>query len=116
MEGVYDELDPVRIESQQREVERRNRWLATLKTQADADAKALARNANFVRWLYTVLERSGIYSSPCHAQSGSQYYDAGRRALGLEILDDLVKHDPSILIAVMSERLKFQEAFDEQAK
>lgn len=102
MDGVYDEIDPDHVENQRKEAERLKRWRATLKAQADADAETLARNANFVRWLYTVLERSGIYSSPCHAQQGSQYYDAGRRALGLEILDDLVKHDPSILIAVMT--------------
>lgn len=109
IKGWAEELDPDLIEARRRKEMADNRYRKALEAQVDADAKTLAKNANFVRWLYGVLDSAGVFSSECHAHSGQQYFVDGRRALGLEILHGVANHDPSILVAVQVERLKFNE-------
>lgn len=109
MAEQWNSLDPDRIEAERREAERVRRWKATLAAQARNDVSDLVRDKQFIRYIFTVLEAAGIWDSTCHAQSGAQYFDAGRRALGLEILDGLTAVDPHILVALPLERLKLME-------
>lgn len=109
IKGWAEELDPDLMDAARRKELADNRYKKALAAQVAADAKTLARNANFVRWLYGVLDQAGVFHSLCHAHTGQQYFADGRRALGLEILDGVAKHDPSILIAVQTERLKFND-------
>ena len=109
IKGWAEELDPDLMDAARRKEQADNRYKKALAAQVAADVKTLANNANFVRWLYGVLDQAGVFRSLCHAHTGQQYFADGRRALGLEILDGVAKHDPSILIAVQTERLKFNE-------
>lgn len=114
IDASYDDLNPVLSEQRERDRKREKRREATMKALAQHDAEALSANPQFIRWLFTVLERAGIWRSECHAHDGSQYYDAGRRALGLELLTDLENCDPNVQIALMVERRKTLEKINAQ--
>lgn len=114
IEGSYDDLNPVLSEQRERDRKRDKRVQGAILAQRRIDGAALAANPQFLRWLFTALEGAGIWRSDCHAHDGSQYYDAGRRALGLELLNDLETCDPNVMIALMVERRKTLEKINAQ--
>ena len=116
MAEQWDQLDPDRIEAEEKADQKQKRWRNTLEAQMRNDIRDLVRDPQFTRFMFTVLERAGIWNATCHAQTGAQYFDAGRRALGLEILDVLAATDPHIHIAMPAHRLKLMEQFDEAEK
>lgn len=107
------ELDPVEIERAQRADQAERRRAAALEQQAKADALKLMPDAAFRRYIFTVLARAGIYTAVRHAQSDDYAFDAGRRALGLELLNELLGIDPQFVIDLSVEQAKLQQRVDD---
>lgn len=105
----YGDLDPERAEAARLEQERAVRWRRTLAAQAEVDAEWLMKQAAFRRWFFTVLGKAGIYQAAFHPHQGAEHYAAGRRGLGIELLNDLLRIDPKIAIDLSVEQAKLEE-------
>lgn len=108
-EAALRELDPDEVEAAQKRVAAQKRRGETLARQAQLDAKVLIQNPAFKRWFFTVAARAGIYSAVRHAQHDDYPFEAGRRALGLELLSELVGIDPQFPIDLAVEQSKLEE-------
>lgn len=108
-EAALREMDPDAIEAAQKRVEADKRRANTLARQAALDAKVLIGNPAFKRWFFTVAARAGIYSAVRHAHHDDYPFEAGRRALGLELLSELVGIDPQFPIDLAVEQSKLEE-------
>lgn len=106
---LYEELDPAVAEAREAELLRQKRRAGIIKAQAEEDIGNLIGRPEFIRYFFTVLARAGIYSGAFHAQEGRQHFEAGRRALGIELLDELVRADPQAPIRLSMEQAKLEE-------
>jgi hypothetical protein len=105
----FDEFDDGRMDAEDKAREAEKRRAGALAMQAALDAETLVGNPAFVRYFFTVLARAGIYRAAFHAQQGRQDYEAGRRALGIELLDELLRIDPQMAIALSVEQAKLEK-------
>lgn len=73
---------------------------------ADQDADWLLDQPQFRRWLLTFTEKARMYSRTHWTQDTSLAAEAGRRDLGLEVLDDLrrIRPDVDVIVAVEKSR------------
>jgi len=108
-EAALRDLDPDEVEAAQKRVAAQKRRGETLARQAALDAKVLIQNPAFKRWFFTVAARAGIYSAVRHAHHDDYPFEAGRRALGLELLSELVGIDPQFPIDLAVEQSKLEE-------
>lgn len=106
---LYEELDPRQAEAREAELLRQKRRAGVLRAQSEEDIANLVVRPEFIRYFFTVLARAGIYSGAFHAQEGRQHFEAGRRALGIELLDELVRADPQAPIRLSMEQAKLEE-------
>lgn len=72
----------------------------------DADAEYLTGRPEFVRWLLTFTKKARISEQEHLTHETSLAAQAGRRALALEVLDDLRRVDPSVLIKLEVEKAR----------
>lgn len=108
-EALLRELDPDEVEAAQKRVAAQKRRGEALASRAKLDATVLIQNPAFKRWFFTVAARAGIYSAVRHAQHDDYPFEAGRRALGLELLSELVGIDPQFPIDLAVEQSKLEE-------
>lgn len=109
----YGELSEAQIEANEKERTAQTRRATALQQQASNDLIELMKDGKFRRYLFTVLERAGIYSAVCHAHQGQQYFADGTRALGLMIMNEALSVDPAALSLIIAERAKYLELIDD---
>jgi hypothetical protein len=110
----YSELDPDEIEAREKAAQAAHRRKSTIAMQASLDAEELMKHPAFRRWFFTVLAKAGIYRAAFHPQEGAQHYDAGRRGLGIELLDELLRIDPQFAIDLSVEQAKLEEKVNDR--
>lgn len=108
-EAALRELDPDAVEAAQKRVAADKRRQNALTTGAALDRKKLMQDAAFRRYIFTVLAKAGIYTAVRHAHASDYALDAGRRALGLELLSELIGDDPQFPIDLAVEQSKLEE-------
>lgn len=108
-EQMLRDLDPDEVERREKAVAADRRRAAALEQQAQADLVKLTKDPAFRRYLFTVLARSGIYVAVRHAQSDDYAFEAGRRALGLELLNETLGVDPQFVVDLSVEQAKLQQ-------
>lgn len=106
---LYEELDPQRAEEREKALLRQKRRAGIIKAQAQQDVENLASKPEFIRYFFTVLSRAGIYHAVFHAHEGRTQFEAGRRALGIELLDELLRVDPQLPIRLAVEQAKLED-------
>lgn len=109
MDSAFDELDPDKIEAAKKANERAGRRAKALQSQRTLDLAELMKSASFRRFIFTVLGAAGIYSGVRHAQHTDYAFDAGRRALGLELLSECLEIDPDFAIDLSVEQAKLEK-------
>lgn len=114
--SIYDELDEDKVAQAEAKAVRENRRAKLIAAQSIADAKALMQDSAFRRYMFTVLSKSGMYHATRHAHDGDYAYDAGRRALGLELLNDLLGIDPKFTIDLSVEQAKLEEIVERESR
>jgi len=105
---TYDELDPERQQQVRRAALADNRRRAALAMQAQLDLKTLMQLPHFRRFMFTVLAKSGMYRAAFHPHEGALQYSEGRRGLGIELLDDMLRIDPQIALDMTREQAKLE--------
>ena len=108
-EEMLREFDPDEVAARKKVHDAQKRRAFALATQAALDAKALIVLPAFRRWFFTVQARSGMYAAVRHAHHDDYPFEAGRRALGLELLSELVGIDPQFPIDLAVEQSKLEE-------
>tara|TARA_R110000803_G_scaffold98863_8_gene166942 strand:- start:4494 stop:4847 length:354 start_codon:yes stop_codon:yes gene_type:complete len=68
------------------------------------ELKTLLQNASFRRVMWKNLSKCGIYTTTMTGNSWS-YHNEGKRAVGLEILNDILLADPNAWILMQQENL-----------
>jgi hypothetical protein len=75
-----------------------------LKQQKDEDMKKLLSEAFGRRIMWRMLERCGIYKTSFTGNS-TTFFNEGRRAVGLEILEEIIASSPTSYTLMQSENL-----------
>ncbi len=109
----YGELSDEQIAANEKAAAAQTRRATALSQQASNDLIELMKDGKFRRYLFTVLERAGIYSAVCHAHQGQQYFADGTRALGLMIMNEALTVNPDALSQIIAERAKYLELIDD---
>lgn len=109
LQQAYDELDPEKQEQVRKDHLRDKRRQAALKMQSDLDLKHLMTLAPFRRFMFTVLARSGMYQAAFHPHDGALREANGRRGLGIELLNDLLRQDPEFALDMTREQAKLEQ-------
>ncbi len=109
-ERSLSETDPDVIEAQAEARDKLKRRTGLLRSQSERDARELMVIPAFRRYAFTVLSRGGIYAASRHALDGDYAYDAGRRALALELLNELLGIDPQFVIDLSVEQAKLEDS------
>lgn len=105
-----EEFDPDFIEEAREADLKRKRRVGLLNAQGRKDQAELMKLPAFRRFLFTVLARGGIYAAIRHAQEADYAYDAGRRALALELLNESLAIRPEFAIELSMEQAKLEES------
>lgn len=105
-----EELDPDFVEEARQADLKRKRRVALLAAQGRKDQAELMKLPAFRRFMFTVLARGGIYAAVRHAQDRDYAYDAGRRALALELLSESLAVRPEFAIDLSVEQAKLEES------
>lgn len=106
IERSYADLNPHLAEQNERLLLKEKRRKRAIEKQRDIDATGLLDDPRFIRWLFTVSEKAGIFTPSFHAQEGSRQFLDGFRAFGLALFDDLEALDSSLWVRVSLERAK----------
>lgn len=109
MERSHDELNPDLIEQRRRDELAQKRRNSALKMQSDVDLRALMTLPHFRRYMFTVLAKAGIYRAAFHPHEGALQYSEGRRGLGIELLDDLLREDADFALDMTREQAKLEQ-------
>lgn len=104
----YDELDPEHQEQVRRAALADKRRMAALGMQAQLDLKTLMTLPYFRRFMFTVLAKAGMYRAAFHPHEGALQYSEGRRGLGIELLNDMLRIDPQIALDMTREQAKLE--------
>lgn len=104
-----EDLDPDVVEARRLDDDRAKRRAGLIRSQGERDQRELMKSDAFRRFMFTVLAKSGMYAATRHAQDRDYAYDAGRRALGLELLNDALGIDPKFAIDLSMEQAKLEE-------
>lgn len=107
IEASYKDLDPNTGAAQRAKAMGEHRRKMALDAQKRRDADWLLNQPQFCRWLFTEFQRAGIMDSSFHAHEGLSQFQAGFRAFGLAMFNDLEARDPGLLIRVANERTKY---------
>lgn len=113
--GMYDELDPRKSDEAEEQANIQKARDGAMRMQGEVDLSALSKNPHFKRWFWTVLEKGGIYRAAFLAHDGAAQYENGRRALALQLLDDVLRVDPQFRIDLSVEQAKLEESLREQS-
>ena len=108
IQRAYDELDPERQEQVQKQATADKRRRAALQMQSELDLKHLMTLGVFRRFMFTVLARSGMYQAAFHPHDGALQYSEGRRGLGIELLNELLRIDPQFALDMTREQAKLE--------
>lgn len=109
-EAELQQLDPETIEAEKDRLDRMKRRFGLLRSTADRDLEELMKLPSFRRYCFTILSRSGIGLATRHAQDRDYAYDAGRRALGLELQEEWHRARPGFAVDLAVEQAKLEEA------
>tara|TARA_R110000803_G_scaffold121808_1_gene189897 strand:+ start:606 stop:941 length:336 start_codon:yes stop_codon:yes gene_type:complete len=78
--------------------------VSLIKQQAEEDMKQMLSEAYGRRLLWRMLEKCGIYKTSFTGNS-TTFFNEGRRAVGLDLLEDIIKVSPSSYTLMQSENL-----------
>lgn len=106
MERSYSDLNPELAANNDRLALKEKRRKRAIEKQRDIDAEGLLTDPRFIRWLFTVSEKAGIFTPSFHAQEGSRQFLDGFRAFGLALFDDLEVLDSTLWVRISLERAK----------
>lgn len=106
IERSYSDLDPELAAQNDRLALKEKRRKRAIEKQRDIDAEGLLTDPRFIRWLFTVSEKAGIFTPSFHAQEGSRQFLDGFRAFGLALFDDLEVLDSTLWVRISLERAK----------
>lgn len=109
-EAELQQLDPETIEAEKLRTDRVRNRLKLLSTQEKNDLEELMKLAAFRRYCFTILTKAGMGLATRHAHDRDYAYDAGRRALGLELQDAWHRVRPGFAIDLAVEQAKLEEA------
>lgn len=104
------ELDPDKVEAARLAHDRMKRRMGLLISQEQQDLAWLMKQPQFQRYCYTILTKAGMGLATRHAHDRDYAYDAGRRALGLELQDGWMRENPDFAISLSVEQAKLEEA------
>lgn len=113
IERAYRELDPEVQERIRREAEADKRRQGALRMQAELDLKHLMTLPPFRRFMFTVLARSGMYQAAFHPHDGALREANGRRGLGIELLNEMLRVDPEFALDMTREQAKLERKVHE---
>ena len=109
MDQSLDELDPSLIEQRRKGELADKRRRGALKMQSQVDLKALMQLPHFRRYMFTVLAKAGIYDAAFHPHEASLREASGRRGLGIELLNDLLREDAEFALDLTREQAKLEQ-------
>ena len=109
-EAELAQLDPESVEERLKAQDKARRRARMMEAQARKDLAELLKLPSFRRYFFTIQGRAGMGMATRHAHDRDYAYDAGRRALGLELTDEALVIDPGFAIDLAVERAKLEES------
>ena len=87
----------------QREVEQRAKAIKTVQGQLDEGFRWLMGDARGRRWVWSLLEKGGVYRSSMGDTPYWTAFNEGRRDMGLHILADVMRLTPTLYPTMQAE-------------